>query len=186
MKILGLFLNPEIRTGGHRRYLELLSGLAEKGHQVYLIVNSEIDFNQSEPVLYICDIPEWPEKRRSHCIYKAVKQVSEKIPVQGFDSIIIFGETHFQAARYLKKKFKSPLIFGYRSDMIAEAVTDYRLKKKSLKNSLKFLKTGIAILPLWFNNRLWSGPYCLSIRVRQTHLVPASSMGRTENTCYWG
>ena len=45
MRILGAFLNPEVRTGGHRRYLELLSALAQKGHDVYLIKNEKLFYS---------------------------------------------------------------------------------------------------------------------------------------------
>jgi glycosyltransferase involved in cell wall biosynthesis len=41
MHILGLFLNHRPTTGGHKRYLELLRGLAERGHEVTLIVAEE-------------------------------------------------------------------------------------------------------------------------------------------------
>ena len=45
MKILGVFLNPEIRTGGHKRYLYFLQLLADKGNDVYLVKNSKLDYN---------------------------------------------------------------------------------------------------------------------------------------------
>lgn len=45
MKIIGLFLNNEIRTGGHTRYLELLSGIGAKGHLVTLYRNSFLNRN---------------------------------------------------------------------------------------------------------------------------------------------
>ena len=41
MNVLGLFLNHRPTTGGHKRYLELLRGLAERGHEVTLIVAAE-------------------------------------------------------------------------------------------------------------------------------------------------
>jgi glycosyltransferase involved in cell wall biosynthesis len=41
MHILGLFLNHRPTTGGHKRYLELLRGLAERGHKATLIVAAE-------------------------------------------------------------------------------------------------------------------------------------------------
>ncbi len=61
MKIIGLFLNNEIRTGGHTRYLELLSGIGEKGHIVTLYKNSFLERNVDHvstinvPFLYTWD-----------------------------------------------------------------------------------------------------------------------------------
>ena len=42
MRILGLFLNDRPTTGGHKRYLELLRGLAERGHEVRLAVTARV------------------------------------------------------------------------------------------------------------------------------------------------
>ena len=45
MRIIGVFLNPEIRTGGHKRYLELCQLIANKGHKVFLILNENIKYS---------------------------------------------------------------------------------------------------------------------------------------------
>jgi hypothetical protein len=44
MNILGLYLLKQIRTGGDRRYLELMEGLAERGNTVVVIMNEYFDY----------------------------------------------------------------------------------------------------------------------------------------------
>jgi hypothetical protein len=44
MNILGVFLNNQARTGGDRRYLELMESLAARGNTVIVIMNDFYDY----------------------------------------------------------------------------------------------------------------------------------------------
>jgi hypothetical protein len=44
MNILGIFLINQIRTGGDRRYLELMEGLAARNNNVLVIMNGFLDY----------------------------------------------------------------------------------------------------------------------------------------------
>ena len=47
MNTLGLFLNKEIRTGGHTRSLDLMARLAARGHLVTIFMNTFLAFSPS-------------------------------------------------------------------------------------------------------------------------------------------
>ncbi len=124
MRITGLFLNNEIRTGGNKRYLELMEALSSKGHQVTLFVNDHLDWH---PVF--CNeirIPlEYDKKRRviplSVLFFLAIKKhVRSNKNLLLTDWLIIFGETHWKAARWFSAYSKAPILFAFRSDLIAE------------------------------------------------------------------
>ena len=45
MRILFVFFNSEVRTGGHRRYIELAEGLARKGHKVIFLKSDALSLS---------------------------------------------------------------------------------------------------------------------------------------------
>ena len=133
MKIIGLFLNNEIRTGGHTRYLELLSGIGEKGHSVTLYKNSFLERNVEHvspinvPFRYTWD------KRRflGMRIKKLVLREMRSRPVEA-DWIVIFGETHWPAAKALSRRYGIPVLYALRSDSITEARSYLTLESPSI------------------------------------------------------
>ena len=142
MRIIGLFFNLEIRTGGHRRYLELLDALADKGHEVVLLKREELDVPYSSFRTLQIEAADFNDKRRAIQFIRYVKKGCKfyKDSLSNANWIVIFGETHFFASLYLRKKFKSKLLFAYRSDLLAETKILFKFRKKNLKAVFKYIK----------------------------------------------
>jgi hypothetical protein len=124
MRIIGVFLNPEIRTGGHKRYLELCQSFANTGHEVFLILNENIKtlFNGINEIRIQYDyskqlIP------YSLVTYLKINQNLNVIidQIKTCDYIVVFGETHLFAGIYLEKVFSAKLLFSLRSNGVVEA-----------------------------------------------------------------
>lgn len=142
MKIIGLFLNNEIRTGGHTRYLELLSGIGAKGHLVTLYRNSFLNRNVehvspiSVPFRYT-----WKKTRfLGMRIKKLVLREIRSRPVDA-DWIVIFGETHWPAAKAVSRRYGIPALYALRSDSIAEARSYLSLESPSLNRRARLHAT---------------------------------------------
>lgn len=124
MIIFGLFLNSEIRTGGNKRYLELMEALSGKGHSVTLFVNSYLDWHASRcteiriPIAYNKHKKILPLGLRF--LYVLRKYILRNSSMPKPDWLIIFGETHWKAARWFSAYSKAPILFAFRSDLIAE------------------------------------------------------------------
>ena len=119
-RILGLFLNSEIRTGGHRRYLELMEDLADRGHQVYVVLNETLDY---EPQSFTALRFQAQYVRRgfppASSVFKAaLKTHLSELQNLAPEWILIHGETHLPAAAWLKKKLGCRLLFGIRSNVV--------------------------------------------------------------------
>ena len=130
MTILGIFLNNQFRTGGNRRYLELMEDLARRGNTVFVIMNSVLEYTPryfgkiALPVKY---------KRRgfppaSYLFKKHIKKnlqmilaaIAESGPNR-VDFIHIHGDTHLKAALFLRKKTASPIFYAFRANDIDRA-----------------------------------------------------------------
>lgn len=137
IRILSLFLNNEVRTGGHRRLLELLEDLAFRGNHVTVILNKDINF-----------IPLHFNAIRVHCQYRrgsglpisgtfkqSVKRAYKlhKEELLSADVIMIHGETHLSSALYLKQKINVPILYAHRSNTVREILVS--LGESSLKLS---------------------------------------------------
>lgn len=123
MKLLALFLNDEIRTGGHRRLLELLEDLPSTGIDTYAVLNASLPY-----------IPTKFKDYRIYCRYKrkSIVPVSAKFTKSAkswfkslntkfdFDVLMIHGETHYSAARWLQKKTGIPVFYAHRSNTVRE------------------------------------------------------------------
>lgn len=130
MNIVGIFLNNEMRTGANRRYLELMEALAEKGHNVVVLMNSYLDFTPTKfsrvsiPVRY---------RRRgfppTSFIFKRaiadnlpfIRSELERYGIAHVDWIHIHGDMHYSSALYLKKKTGARLFFAFRCNDITRA-----------------------------------------------------------------
>lgn len=126
MNILGIFLNNEIRTGGHRRLLELLESLASRGNSVSVILNKDLKYvpHHFEPVVIDC-----PYKRKSHLpisvtFRHAVRRSASMLDgaVVDADVLMIHGETHLAAALFLKERYRLPVLYAHRSNTVREAL----------------------------------------------------------------
>jgi glycosyltransferase involved in cell wall biosynthesis len=127
MRIVGLFLNTTIRTGGHRRYLELLEGLATKGHEVITLMDEDLAYEPerfSRRAIAVYDKTGTRALPYSVLFLLAVRRnwrsLSEAL--DRADYIVIFGELHYLAARFLQKRLKARLFFAYRSNWIQRAL----------------------------------------------------------------
>ncbi len=122
MKILGIFLNNELRTGGHKRYLELMEGLSLRGHEVSVYLNEDLAWAPKEFTAIRISAPYIRGKNLflGSLFRSALARQIKGDMTAAADWILIFGETHWKAARYISGKFCIPVLFAYRSDSIQE------------------------------------------------------------------
>jgi glycosyltransferase involved in cell wall biosynthesis len=138
MNILGVFLFNKIRTGGDRRCLELMESLAERGHTVYVLMNTYLDYAPrffiKIPLSITYTYRSFPpasflfREKIKFFLKKIEKKLEKKI-----DFIHIHGDTHLKSALFLKKKLKVPLFYASRCNDIDRA----RILRKSGAFSLK-------------------------------------------------
>ena len=126
MTLLGLFLNRSIRTGGHRRYLNLLSGLAARGHRVVILMEEK--FRDAPSNVEIIPIKVATTGRfnavsRSFAASARARVSLLRERVQKVDAVLIFGETNTSSGMILAKAFSCPLVFGLRSNSVCVAAT---------------------------------------------------------------
>ena len=127
MNIAGIFLNNEIRTGGHTRYLELMDGLAARGNRVAVLLNSDLAYAPTgalpirAPVRY---------RRRSFppasWLFRAAARrwaPEMRRCLESPDAVVVYGETHLGAGARLARELRVPLIYGQRSNSVREALT---------------------------------------------------------------
>lgn len=133
MTVLGLFLNREVRTGGHKRYLELLSGLAGKGVRVIVLMNrKQAQRPKGVEVLELHADPFLPIIPKSLAYRKAAFSAIDKILglEAVVDWIVVFGETHLAAAGALKHRLGASILYSHRSNAVREgliSLTENRL-----------------------------------------------------------
>jgi glycosyltransferase involved in cell wall biosynthesis len=127
MTILGVFLNNQLRTGGNRRYLELMEELALRGNRVFVIMNPFFDYTPR----FFGKIPLSVKYRRrgfppaSFLFKKAVKKKYAEITAAFGggkpDFIHIHGDTHLKAALFLRDALGVPLFYAFRANDIDRA-----------------------------------------------------------------
>lgn len=135
MNIIGLFLNDRPRTGGHKRYLELLSALADRGHRVLLLVSAEGmlagDRQGQGPASGRVEIAALPTGSgpidllsRLSAAHRWARSARRALPSlsrgDDFDLVLVFGESHAPAGTQISRSFGIPLVLALRSDRIAE------------------------------------------------------------------
>jgi glycosyltransferase involved in cell wall biosynthesis len=144
MKILCILLNPEIRTGGHRRYLELAEGLARLGNDVFFIKNDKLAVDL--PGVKFINLSYTHKKRfLPYSLYSlfllAMKSKKIKERVGPCDYVVVHGETHFLPGLFLSRMLRTRYFYAVRSDTVTENLFYAKNEKKSpLKKGL-FLKT---------------------------------------------
>jgi glycosyltransferase involved in cell wall biosynthesis len=140
MTVLGVFLLNKVRTGGDRRYLELMELLAERGNNVLVIINTFLDytpkyFTKIELTLeYI--LHHFPPA--SYLFKKNIKQNLEyiKSKISAVDIIHIHGDTHLKSALFLRRKLHIPLFYAFRCNDIDRA---HIIRKKGGLNKKEYL-----------------------------------------------
>ncbi|MDR2965761.1 MAG: glycosyltransferase [Treponema sp.] len=144
MIILGIFTINQIRTGGDRRYLELMEQLAERGNKIFVIMNTYLDytpkfFTKIEiPIKYI---------RRgfppaSFLFKKNVKKyfnfIVNSLNNSRINFIHIHGDIYLKAAIFLKKKLNTPLFYASRNDDIQRDNVIRKYDTLSIKDKLYY------------------------------------------------
>jgi glycosyltransferase involved in cell wall biosynthesis len=128
MTILGLYLLNHIRTGGNRKYLELLEGLAARGNKVLVLFNGALDYIPSSftkisiPLQYSGRFPPASYLFKKYLRHN-IKSIKDTILSYGkqIDFIVNFGDTQLKAAIYLKRQFATALLHGIRCSDVDRA-----------------------------------------------------------------
>lgn len=131
MVILGLFLNNEVRTGGNRRYLELMESLAERGNRVVVIMNPALDYRPSyfsrldlsvryrrkgfPPASFLFSVA---VRRNLATLLDYLGEAGSSLP----EWILIHGDLHLKAAMFLKERLGARLFFAYRCNDVDRSV----------------------------------------------------------------
>lgn len=132
IKFLGILLNVELRTGAHRRYLELMDGLAEAGHSVTVLCSPAAADCLSVATAVILP-SDSHYKTRAFQFRQMVKIWVQQAGTKEFDWVLVHGETHFFAGAYLSRACSARLLFAYRSNTAEEL----RLRRRYLRIDLK-------------------------------------------------
>ncbi|MEL3904503.1 MAG: glycosyltransferase family 4 protein [Treponemataceae bacterium] len=136
MKIYGIHLIDKLITGGDRRYVDLMNGLAESGNEVCVFVNEKFihEFYQCKTIPVNLTFKK--KQRISVQVRTALKKLLVKQNQSSADYIIIFGETNWGAAKMLSKKTEAKIIFAYRSSIIEENRTILKYEKLQLTKKI--------------------------------------------------
>jgi glycosyltransferase involved in cell wall biosynthesis len=142
MNILGIFLVNQIRTGGDRRYLELMESLASRHNTVVVIMNSFLDYTPQ----YFKKI-ELKIKYTRHCFppgsylfkknikknYKKIITHCLKLDIFVFDFIHIHGDMHLKSAIFLKRALCIPLFYACRNNDVERDKIIMKYSKLQIK-----------------------------------------------------
>ena len=149
MTILGIFTINQIRTGGDRRYLELMEQLAERGNKVFVIMNTYLDYTPKHftkiqiPIKYIRrGFPPASYLFKKN-VKKHFKYIINNFNNSSIDFIHIHGDIYIKTAILLKKKLKIPFFYASRNDDIQRDSVICKHSKLSIKEKFYYflLKT---------------------------------------------
>ena len=137
MTIVGVFPVSEVRTGGHKRYVELTHQLVSRGHRVVHVCRpSMAEHLPGEAAAIIPDrlsgftVPRWWRyrwwTRRGMRTLRAVVSGGARrphhLPTPGTSPVVVlaFGETNYPAAEALGRGLGAPVVFALRSNFVDE------------------------------------------------------------------
>jgi glycosyltransferase involved in cell wall biosynthesis len=129
VKVLGIFLNNEMRTGGHIRCLELMEGLAQRGNQVTVLLNSVLSY---KPRCFTEQRLVAPYRRKSippaSLVFRRsiISWLDAGGPAETPDFVLVFGEVHLQAAMEIKTRLGVPILFGLQSNTVRETLNSIK------------------------------------------------------------
>ena len=133
MTIFAVYVSRNFRTGGQKRYLELLSGLASRNHTIHLFLRQELIFPIKLPhsiILHHLSIQESRSQQRSFT--KALKNFNrEDLADLNGQAILLFGDSSLLCGIFLKKILKIPLIIAIRNNIV---IADRIARRNSIKN----------------------------------------------------
>ncbi len=123
--ILGVFPPPEIRTGGHRRFLELIGGLEARGYRVLLLCDPAVRGRagplpgEEVPIFRRHRnprlAPAWWRYRRE-VVRRLGEVASRRVAPEAV--VVAFSTTDFFAARAVARRLSAPLLFSFRSNIV--------------------------------------------------------------------
>jgi len=142
MTIISLFTSKEYTTGGHKRYLELLRGLATRGFQVIIIKDRIRDLPADGCEIIDLDIQKGFSRNR--VFGTALKQYlkgsgSFTATLDKTDLIFQFGESASYAVKILKKNLGVPVFIALRNNWVEANKIIRSTRKKTPANFLKGL-----------------------------------------------
>lgn len=139
IRVVGLFFNAEVRTGGHRRYLDLLAGLAASGIMTTAFFNRSQPFRPEGVHSIELQVPDSSIFPRSVVYRRAIRAFlrSRQSPIVEADWIVVFGESHLSAARLLKKTLAARLLYAHRSNSVREAMVSLDENRQNLLAGLR-------------------------------------------------
>lgn len=139
--IIGFFLRHEIRTGSHKRYLELLHQMSKRGYTVKVILSNTINTSNWD-FQTICTNPVYSGK-----LPFSLKQMLKVIPKlltlpKGDYVTLVFGETNFLSSFMAKLILKCKIIFAFRSNTYTALINEFENYglKKNVKNQYRLVK----------------------------------------------
>jgi glycosyltransferase involved in cell wall biosynthesis len=142
VNIAGIFLNKEIRTGGHVRYLELMEELASRGNKTVVLLNTLLRYD-SKAITILSQRVNY--RRRglppASWVFRSVarRKAGEIGRVLGrTDAVIVHGETHLAAGARLARLLNASLVYGHRSNSVREVLTYLSEKGHSPLQRLRF------------------------------------------------
>ncbi len=155
MKILCPFLNNEVRTGGQRRYLELMDDLAARGNEVTGIISEELNYEitNAKVIKVKCSYKHEDKYPKSFRFAKAVKNLPPSVlgEISRNEVIMIHGETHLKTAAWLRKKYGIPLLYAHRNNVVRSLLIAL---KESSPNRLKLRTLYRLLVHFWYEKRI--------------------------------
>lgn len=130
MNILGVLPLKQIRTGGDRRYLELMEALAERGNAVFVIMNAYLEYTPLHFTKIALPISYTPRgfppgsflfKRAIKKNLRRLLEFAKNKGCAAFDVIHIHGDMFLKSAVFLRKKLRVPLFYASRCNDIDRA-----------------------------------------------------------------
>jgi glycosyltransferase involved in cell wall biosynthesis len=132
MKIIALYISQYYKTGGHKRYLEILNGLTERGHRVHLFLRKDHLIPKEVLTNIIltpieCKKGLFQQRRFTKALKKLPRDYWNKMD---YDMVLLFGESSVLSGIFIKNKLNIPLVIALRNNF-------YIAQRLCHNNSLK-------------------------------------------------
>jgi len=119
MNILAIYVSENFRTGGQRRYLELLIGLAERNYRIHLFHRKERQFPFDTPrniILHPLTVHDGYSQQK--VFTKALKNIPRnELHSLNAQNILLFGDSSLLCGIYLKRILHIPLLIAIRNNI---------------------------------------------------------------------
>lgn len=129
--IIGVFPISEIRTGGHKRYIELSRQLVARGYRFIHICRPILaNALPGETLPLVPDSvssfipPRWWQYRfhirRGRRLIRELLNAGSQNSIASQAVVLTFGETNYFAASWVARYLKAPLVFALRNNIVDE------------------------------------------------------------------